>query len=87
LYLFLQSRGVLYIGECQNLRKRIGKHLDHSDNKGLAHWLWEHGTQDMHLEYHVLPAGTAARIRKALEAELIGSRKPVFNVVWASRRS
>ena len=29
----------------------------------------------------------AERIRKALEAELIGSRKPVFNVVWSSLRS
>jgi hypothetical protein len=80
LYLFFGPGRVLYIGECQNLRKRIGKHLDHSDNKGLAHWLWQHGTPDLHVEYHVLPMGTSVRVRKAMEAELIRSRRPHFNV-------
>jgi site-specific DNA-methyltransferase (adenine-specific) len=80
LYLFIKPGQVLYIGECQNLRKRIGKHLDHSDNKGLAHWLWQHGIPDLHIEYHVLPPGTSVRVRKALEAELILSRKLLFNV-------
>lgn len=80
LYLFIQPGSVLYVGECQNLRKRIRKHLDHSDSKGLAHWLWQRGMTDLHVEYHVLPAGVAARARKALEAELIISRRPLFNV-------
>ncbi len=80
LYLFVVPGRVLYIGECQNLRKRIGKHLDHSDNKGLAHWLWQHGNTHLHLEYHVLPQGVTARVRKALEAELIRSRRPFFNL-------
>jgi site-specific DNA-methyltransferase (adenine-specific) len=56
LYLFIGPKEVLYVGECQSLRKRLGKHLDHSDNKALPRWLWEHGTTDLHLEYHVLPA-------------------------------
>lgn len=56
------------------------KHLDHSDNKSLAQWLWQHGASDLHIEFHVLPEGTAARVRKALENELINSRKPTFNV-------
>jgi hypothetical protein len=80
LYLFIDRNRVLYVGECQNIRKRLGKHLDHSDNKGLARWLWQHGTTDLHVEYHVLPAGVGARVRKAMEAELIVSRSPLFNV-------
>jgi hypothetical protein len=80
LYLFLETAQVLYIGECQNLRKRLAKHLDHSDNKGLAHWLWQRGITDLHVEYHVLPAGINATVRKAMEAELIRSRKPLYNV-------
>jgi GIY-YIG catalytic domain len=80
LYIFLEPLRVLYIGECQNLRKRLGKHLDHSDNKALAQWLWEHGNKDLHVEYHVLPKGTQVRVRKAMEMELIRSRKPQFNV-------
>jgi len=80
LYLFIEPTRVLYVGECQSLRKRITKHLDHSDNRGLAHWLWQHGSTNLHVEYHVLPAGTSVRVRKALEAELIRSRKPILNV-------
>ena len=83
LYLFSGPNGVLYVGECQNLRKRLGKHLDHSDNRSLARWLWENGTTDLRVEYHVLPAGVSTRVRKAMEAELIHSRKPLFNVAGA----
>jgi predicted GIY-YIG superfamily endonuclease len=80
LYIFYDREQALYAGECQNLRKRLRKHLDHSDNKSLAHWLWQHGVSELHLEFHVLPDDTETRARKALEAELIGSRKPTFNV-------
>jgi site-specific DNA-methyltransferase (adenine-specific) len=85
LYLFIEPTSVLYVGECTSLRKRLGRHLDHSDNKGLARWLWERGTTDLHIEYHVLPMGTPGRVRKAMEAELIRSRKPFFNLAGIER--
>jgi hypothetical protein len=87
LYLLIEPSRVLYIGECQNLRHRVTKHLDHSDNKGLAHWLWQHGATNLHVEYHVLPAATPTRVRKALETELIRSRNPVFNVAGVEDQS
>lgn len=80
IYIFYSASATLYIGETTNLRKRIGKHLDHSDNKGLAHWLWENGFTQVHLEIRVLPKATTQRVRCALERELIVSRKPVFNI-------
>lgn len=80
LYLFIAADQLLYVGETQNLRRRLKKHLEHSDNKGLARWIWEFGTESLHLEMHILDANTQARIRKALELELIRSRQPVFNV-------
>lgn len=83
LYIFTSGSEVLYVGEAINLRKRLRKHLDHSDNKGLARWLWEHGMTDLHLEVHVLEPVTQTLARKALEAELIASRKPIFNVKGA----
>jgi site-specific DNA-methyltransferase (adenine-specific) len=86
LYFFFNSTAALYVGEAQNLRKRIEKHLDHSDNKGLAQWLWAAGTADLHLEWHSLETDTATRVRKALEAELIASRQPLFNVQCVSPR-
>jgi hypothetical protein len=80
LYLFIAADYLLYVGETENLRKRLKKHLEHSDNKGLARWMWEFGTESLHLEMHILKDNTEARIRKALELELIRSRQPVFNV-------
>lgn len=80
-YLFHDSQCSLYVGEAASLYKRIKKHLDHSDNKGLARWLWDNSADDLHLELHILPVNSAARDRKALEAELIRSRSPKFNVL------
>jgi GIY-YIG catalytic domain len=80
VYFFHNQACTLYVGETDNLYKRLKKHLDHSDNKGFAQWLWAHGTDDLHLEYHILPKGVSSRQRKALEVELICSRRPVFNI-------
>jgi hypothetical protein len=75
-----QSRQTLYVGEASNLRKRLEKHLDHSDNKSLARWLWEHGFKELYLELHLLPDATPKRVRRAREAELIESSHPLFNI-------
>ncbi len=80
LYLFCTSDEALYVGETQDLHQRIRKHLDHSDNRGLARWLWEHGPESVVLEIQVLEGSTTTRIRRALETELIRSRQPLFNV-------
>jgi len=80
VYLFHGPTATLYVGEAENLRKRIAKHLDHSDNKGLARWFWGSGIEGVHLELRVLPPDTTTRVRRALEAELIQSRRPVFNI-------
>ena len=80
LYLFFDSHQTLYVGETANLRKRLSKHLEHSDNKGLAQWLWSHGSEGLNVEIQVLPPGTETKVRRALEMELINSRSPVFNV-------
>jgi hypothetical protein len=80
IYLFIASDQLLYVGETDNLRKRLKKHLEHSDNKGLARWIWEYGTEGLHLEMQILKQGTETRVRKALELELIRSRQPIFNI-------
>lgn len=82
IYLFYyKNGGLLYVGEAMNLRGRIRKHLDHSDRRDLAHWLWEHGTDDLYVEIQELPEATATAARKALELDLIRSRKPRFNIL------
>ncbi len=80
LYLFYASTELLYVGEAANLRTRLKKHLDHSDNKGLARWIWGSGTCELRVEIQVLDEKTPPKARKALELELIRSRKPLFNV-------
>ena len=80
LYIFYGAKQTLYVGEAQLLRRRIEKHLDHSDNRELARWFWENGFTDVHLELQQLPIDTTTKIRRALESELIASRHPVFNV-------
>ncbi len=80
LYVFYGGGETLYVGEASVLRNRITKHLDHSDRKELARWFWEHGFSDVNLEIQELPADTSKRVRRALEAELISTRHPIFNV-------
>lgn len=80
LYLLLSRDKVLYVGETSDLRGRFKKHLDHSDNKQLAHYLWEFGTNDVFIEYHVLPRATRTDVRKGMELELIRSRGSEFNL-------
>jgi hypothetical protein len=86
LYIFFAGSECLYVGEAQDLRSRLKKHLDHSDNRGLARWLWEHGGDAVYVEWQALPPTTHTRTRKAMECELIRSRRPVFNVVYAQPR-
>jgi hypothetical protein len=80
IYIFYSSTDTLYVGEGGNLRRRVAKHLDHSDNKNLARWLWSNGYKSVRLELQVFPDGTSTRVRRALESELISSRRPLFNV-------
>ncbi len=80
LYFFYTPSHPLYIGETHSLRNRLEKHLDHSDNKALARWIWEFGMSELFLEVQVFADDVSQRVRKALEAEMIRSRKPLFNV-------
>ena len=86
LYTFFAGSDYLYVGEAQNLRSRLKRHLDHSDNRGLARWLWEHGSEAVFVEWQVLLPNTQTRTRRAMECELIRSRQPLFNVIYSERR-
>ena len=80
LYIFFDNKQSFYIGEASNLRSRLKTHLKHSDNRDLAKWFWENGTEGAFLELHLLPDKTANNVRKAVEIEMIRSRQPLFNV-------
>jgi hypothetical protein len=83
IYIFRDKTGYLYIGEAGNLRGRIEKHLDHSDRKTVARYLWDNGYKELIVEMHAFRKesnGTKASYRKAYEADLIRSRKPKLNI-------
>jgi len=80
IYVLLTRASVLYVGEAKDLRARLKKHLEHSDNKLLARHLWDRGQTELLIECHILPISTRADVRRAMELELIRSRRPEFNV-------
>ncbi|NQT17098.1 MAG: GIY-YIG nuclease family protein [Planctomycetes bacterium] len=83
VYLFFDNTGYLYIGEAANLRTRVADHLDHSDRKALARYLWRQGHADLQVELHSFDRnsnGNLAKPRRAYESALIQSRNPRFNI-------
>ena len=70
--------GVYLLYKAVNECIRPGESL--RDIKAIARHFWEHGTADIHLEIHELQEGTSAKVRRALEAELIESRRATFNI-------
>jgi len=89
IYMIADDTGPLYIGESSDLRSRVIKHLDHSDNKSLAHYLWAQGIKRIKVEtiaFDKSSLGAKSSNRKALEASLIASRQPRFNIQHALRR-
>lgn len=83
-YVFSSSSQCLYVGEADDLHRRVVKeHCVHSDRQQLAHHLWQHGPDDVLVEirsYEGTPDAKRKSVRRALEAELIESRRPAFNI-------
>ena len=79
VYIFRQSKDVLYIGKASNLKNRLKSYLKATDLK----------TQSLHkeadnLEYTVLRSDIEALIE---ESRLIKSLKPKYNVLWMDDKS
>ncbi len=83
VYVFRDATGYLYIGQAENLRKRLATHLDESHNQSLAEYL-KQSAKEISIEIHAFDAESPARktmVRRAYESELIRSRKPRFNIL------
>jgi predicted GIY-YIG superfamily endonuclease len=83
IYIFRDASGYLYIGEAEDLRARVTKHLDQSDRKSLARYLWQEEADGVTVELHAFDPDSNARykeMRRAYESELISSRRPRFNI-------
>ena len=83
IYIFRDKTGYLYIGQSDDLQKRLKTHLDQSHNQSLAKYLNQQKLEGITIEVHSFdPASRAreTRVRRAYESELIASRKPRFNI-------
>jgi hypothetical protein len=83
-YVFGTSSQCLYVGEADDLHRRVVKeHCVHSDRQQLAQHLWQHGPDDVFVEirsYEGVEDVKRKPIRRALESELIETRRPAFNI-------
>ena len=82
VYIFRDQTGYLYIGQTENLRKRMAEHLAESHNVSLARYL--KSARGATVELHSFDPKSRAkevRVRRAYESELIRSRNPRFNVL------
>ncbi|MEQ1826825.1 MAG: GIY-YIG nuclease family protein [Pirellula sp.] len=83
VYIFRDESGYLYIGQSNNLKTRLTKHLDRSDRKSLSSYLKSKQGDEITLELHIFEEGSPAIqtvVREAYESELIRTRKPRLNV-------
>jgi site-specific DNA-methyltransferase (adenine-specific) len=76
LYLFSSSGNPVFLGQTDNLRHRIERHMDVSDSLGLPDWLWGQGALDLSLSE--MP-GTTKVARQAAELRLVKQLHPVLN--------
>ena len=84
VYIFHDESGYLYIGQAEDLRKRLKQHLDESSNVALFQYLKQGDSREIWVEIHSFPADSRAKelmVRRAYESELIRSRKPKFNIL------
>ncbi len=84
IYIFHDDSGYLYIGQSENVRKRLSSHVNDDGNIRLAEYLIVTDPDDVRIEIHVFPVDSRAKelmVRRAYESELIRSRQPRFNVL------
>lgn len=83
VYIFRDKTGYLYIGQSNNLRTRLTKHLDESDRKSLCNYLKSNDEKGITIELHVFAKDSPAAdtvAREAYESDLIRTRKPRLNL-------
>ena len=83
IYLFRDDTGYLYIGEADDLARRLAQHAGESDRVSLAKYIGENDPDRITVELHIFPEESPASkvtARRAYESELIRSREPRFNV-------
>ena len=78
LYLFSSDNDRVFLGQTDNLRHRIERHMEVSGSEGLPDWLWDTHSSPLRISVANLPEiGRSARQR--IEVLLVKTWKPVLN--------
>lgn len=77
LYLFSSEEQRIFIGQTDNLRHRVEKHLE-VGSRGLPDWLWDTKKHPLELGVASLP-GTSRSSRQRMELSLVKEWRPVLN--------
>lgn len=83
IYIFRDATGYLYVGEADNLQRRLNQHSQKSDRLSLANYFEQVGLDNVSVEIHTFADGAPIErlsVRRAYESELIRSRNPRFNI-------
>jgi site-specific DNA-methyltransferase (adenine-specific) len=78
LYAILNKKDYIFIGQTDNLRRRIERHLAVSGHRGLPSWLWDAGGQPLELSIASTPS-LSKKTREAMEILLVREHHPVLN--------
>jgi site-specific DNA-methyltransferase (adenine-specific) len=78
LYLFSSEAQRIFIGQTDNLRHRIEKHMDVSSSRGLPDWLWDTKKYPLKIELASLPDINRST-RQEIELSLVKEWNPLLN--------
>jgi hypothetical protein len=79
LYLFSSEKDRVFLGQTDNLRHRIERHMEVSASEGLPDWLWDTRRNPLCISVASLPE-VGRSTRQRIEVLLVKKWKPVLNL-------
>lgn len=83
LYLFSSQDERVFLGQTDNLRHRIDRHMEVSASHGLPDWLWDTKRKPLQISFAGLPE-IAKSVRQKLEVLLVKMWSPLLNLPRAA---
>jgi len=79
LYLFSSEDERVFLGQTDNLRHRMERHMEVSASHGLPNWLWNTKKKPLQISIGELP-GVTRSVRQTIEVLLVKRWKPLLNL-------
>lgn len=86
VYVLRCDQQALFVGETDNLRQRIERHLEFNGGKVVPDWIYDCGSKAIHLSLSALPDVTHTD-RRTIEFGIITNEHPIFNYVHRSSKA